>query len=163
MEIKPGDVVWQERTMVNGKNYKDNKDCRASIVIFTSQIDGEEVVCTCPLTNSVDTAKRNPDAYYSQSFLVLDGRKFSCVKLDSVHLYPASIVHTLGISVNNIQYDRITEKLLEYLQNTNQDDLYSIVQQNITSSMCSKNTSRMEKRKRRSYHRELIRQAKRVN
>lgn len=163
MKLKSGDIVWQERTMINGKNYKDNKDCRVSVVIFSTQIDDEEVVCTCPLTNSIGTAQRQSDCYYSQSYLVLDGRKFSCVKLDSVRLYPASIVHTLGISVNDIQYEQITEKLLEYLQNTNQDDLYSIIQKNTTSSVHSKNTSRMEKRRRRSYHRELVRQAKRAN
>ena len=163
MKIKSGDIVWQEKTMINDKNYNDNKDCRVSVVIFSTQIDDEEIVCTCPLTNSVGTAQRKPDCYYSQSYLVLDGRKFSCVKLDSVRLYPASIVHTLGISVNDIQYKQITEKLLEYLQNTNQDDLYSIIQKNKTSSVHSKNTSRMEKRRRRSYHRELVRQAKRAN
>ncbi len=163
MKLKSGDIVWQERTMINGKNYKDNKNCRVSVVIFSTQIDDEEVVCTCPLTNSIGTAQRQSDCYYSQSYLVLDGRKFSCVKLDSVRLYPASIVHTLGISVNDIQYEQITEKLLEYLQNTNQDDLYSIIQKNTTSSVHSKNTSRMEKRRRRSYHRELVRQAKRAN
>ncbi len=163
MKLKSGDIVWQERTMINGKNYKDNKDCRVSVVIFSTQIDDEEVVCTCPLTNSIGTAQRQSDCYYSQSYLVLDGRKFSCVKLDSVRLYPASIVHTLGISVNDIQNEQITEKLLEYLQNTNQDDLYSIIQKNTTSSVHSKNTSRMEKRRRRSYHRELVRQAKRAN
>lgn len=163
MKIKSGDIVWQEKTMINDKNYNDNKDCRVSVVIFSTQIDDEEIVCTCPLTNSVGTAQRKPDCYYSQSYLVLDGKKFSCVKLDSVRLYPTSIVHTLGISVNDIQYDRITEKLLEYLQNTNQDDLYSIIQQNIASSVHSKNTSSMEKRRRRSRHRELVRQAKRAN
>ena len=31
MKIKSGDIVWQEKTMINDKNYNDNKDCRVSV------------------------------------------------------------------------------------------------------------------------------------
>ncbi len=32
--IRPGDIVWQKKTMINNKNFKDNKDKRLSVVIF---------------------------------------------------------------------------------------------------------------------------------
>ena len=59
--------------MINNKNFKDNKDKRLSVVIFSEIIDGKGVVCTCPFTNSVGTAYRNPTEYYSNAFLVLGG------------------------------------------------------------------------------------------
>lgn len=47
------------KIMVNGKNYKDNRECRVSIVAFSLQIDVEEFASTCLPTNLVDFAKRN--------------------------------------------------------------------------------------------------------
>ncbi len=43
MKIKSGDIVWQEKTMINDKNYNDNKDCRVSVVIFSTQIDEKKL------------------------------------------------------------------------------------------------------------------------
>lgn len=31
--LKSGDIVVQDYTMVNNKNYKDNKECRLSVVL----------------------------------------------------------------------------------------------------------------------------------
>lgn len=166
--IKPGDVVWQKNTMINNKNFKDNKDKRLSVVIFSEVIDGEEVVCTCPFTNSVGTAYRNPEEYYSNAFLVLGGRKLSCVKLNSVHLYPEADVYPLGIRVNDMQYESIRNKLLEYVKNSNQNDLYHMIQEYTSSDSFVDNVldssnviTKQEKRKNRNVRRERIRQAKR--
>lgn len=166
--IKPGDVVWQKNTMINNKNFKDNKDKRLSVVIFSEVIDGEEVVCTCPFTNSVGTAYRNPEEYYSNAFLVLGGRKLSCVKLNSVHLYPEADVYPLGIRVNDMQYESIRNKLLEYVKNSNQNDLYHMIQEYTSSDPFVDNVldssnviTKQEKRKNRNVRRERIRQAKR--
>ena len=38
MKLKSGDIVWQERTMINGKNYKDNKDKKKYIPLITLTI-----------------------------------------------------------------------------------------------------------------------------
>lgn len=166
--IKPGDVVWQKNTMINNKNFKDNKDKRLSVVIFSEVIDGKGVVCTCPFTNSVGTAYRNPEEYYSNAFLVLGGRKLSCVKLNSVHLYPEADVYPLGIRVNDMQYESIRNKLLEYVKNSNQNDLYHMIQEYTSSDPFVDNVldssnviTKQEKRKNRNVRRERIRQAKR--
>lgn len=166
--IRPGDIVWQKKTMINNKNFKDNKDKRLSVVIFSEVIDGEEVVCTCPFTNSVGTAYRNPEEYYSNAFLVLGGRKLSCVKLNSVHLYPEADVYPLGIRVNDMQYESIRNKLLEYMKNSDQNDLYHMIQEYTSSESFSNNSfifsntiTKQEKRKRKSARRERIRHAKR--
>lgn len=166
--IKPGDIVWQKNTMINNKNFKDNKDKRLSVVIFSEIIDGKGVVCTCPFTNSVGTAYRNPTEYYSNAFLVLGGRKLSCIKLNSVHLYPEADVYPLGIRVNDMQYESIRNKLLEYVKNSNQNDLYHMIQEYTSSDPFVDNVldssnviTKQEKRKNRNVRRERIRQAKR--
>lgn len=166
--IRPGDIVWQKKTMINNKNFKDNKDKRLSVVIFSEIIDGEAVVCTCPFTNSVGTACRNPTEYYSNAFLVLGGRKLSCIKLNSVHLYPEADVYPLGVCVNDFQYECIRNKLLEYVKNSNQNDLYHMIQEYTFSESFIDNVldsseviTKQEKRKNRNVRRERIRQAKR--
>lgn len=126
------------------------------------------MVCTCPFTNSVGTAYRNPTEYYSNAFLVLGGRKLSCIKLNSVHLYPEEDVYPLGVCVNDFQYECIRNKLLEYVKNSNQNDLYHMIQEytfpesfidNVLDS--SEVITRQEKRKNKNAHRERIRQIKR--
>lgn len=48
--LKSGDIVVQEFTMVNNKNYKDNKKNRLSVVVFKDITNGS-VVYTSPITN----------------------------------------------------------------------------------------------------------------
>lgn len=48
--LKSGDIVVQEFTMVNNKNYMNNKKNRLSIVVFKDITNGS-VVYTSPITN----------------------------------------------------------------------------------------------------------------
>ena len=42
--LKSGDIVVQEFTMVNNKNYKDNKKNRLSVVVFEDVTENGSVV-----------------------------------------------------------------------------------------------------------------------
>lgn len=74
--IKPGDLVYQEKTIVNGKNYKDNKDNRLSVVLFTFFNDNIEYICSCPITNHIVTSKKTNSNFLYIPYEILNEKNY---------------------------------------------------------------------------------------
>ena len=131
--LKSGDIVVQDRTMINNVNYKDNKKNRLSVVLFETTIDGESFICTVPLTNSPKAALKYKDSYYYFPYLIYDSKKYSCVKINSANIYPIDIVHSTGLSLDRNHMNRIFSKLMEYSEPKNREELYKMIRDNIST------------------------------
>ena len=129
--LKSGEIVVQEYTMVNNKNYKDNKKNRLSVVVFEDVTENGSVVYTCPITNGVKTALYNKDKYCYFPFLVLDDVKYSCIKLDSLNRYSSDIVHPVGINLDDAHIELMFDKILNSDFSTNRDDVFKEVKEKI--------------------------------
>jgi hypothetical protein len=129
--LKTGDVVWQNRTMINNVNYSDNKDMRLSVELFTTEIEGREYACTVPITNSVNSYKKSPKYYYHMPFLLLDDSKLSCVKLSAINLYSTDIMHSTSLTIGNDHIDRIFNKVKDMPYDKKENRFYQFVYQNI--------------------------------
>lgn len=129
--LKSGEIVVQEYTMINNKNYKDNKKNRLSVVVFEDVTENGNVVYTCPITNGVKTALYNKDKYCYFPFLVLDEVKYSCIKLDSLNKYSSDIVHTVGINLDDAHIELMFDKILNSDFSTNRDDVFKEVKEKI--------------------------------
>lgn len=105
--FRSGDIVVQDRTMINNVNYKDNKKDRLSVVLFGIDIEGDEYACTVPLTNNPRSALKSDDSYCYFPYLIYDQRKYSCVKLNSANIYPVDIIHPMGINLGEDRMNRI--------------------------------------------------------
>lgn len=151
--LKSGDIVVQDYTMVNNKNYKDNKECRLSVVLFEQTIDDESFVCTCPVTSGTETAMKQKDRYYSSPYLIFGEKKYSCIKLNSAHVYPRKIIHETGISLDRIHIERIIEKIVDYAETDEQEELYNMIKNNLLNfkreSLLSGGEVKIEKERKR--------------
>lgn len=160
--FKSGDIVVQDRTMMNNLNYKDNKETRLSVVLFETEIDGEIFVCTAPLTNNPKAALKYQDSYYYIPYLMYDERKYSCIKLNSANIYNLNIVHSTGIYLGREHMNRIFSKLMDYPEPKNREDLYKLIRENISSvKEKTKILDAEEKRKQKQIRLEKRRNAKR--
>lgn len=157
-----GEIVVQDRTMINNVNYKDNKTTRLSVVLFETKIDGDVFVCTAPLTNNPKAALKYQDSYYYIPYLIYDERKYSCVKLNAANIYNHDLVHSTGIYLGKGHMNRIFSKLMDYPEPKNREELYKLIRENISSV---KEKTRVldaeEKRKQKQMRLEKRRNAKR--
>ena len=148
--FKSGDIVVQDRTMINNVNYKDNKATRLSVVLFETEIDGEIFVCTAPLTNNPKAALKYQDSYYYIPYLMYDERKYSCIKLNAANIYNPNIVHSTGIYLGRDHMNRIFSKLMDYPEPKNREDLYKLIRENILSIKEKRKQKQMRIEKRRN-------------
>ena len=148
--FKSGDIVVQDRTMMNNVNYKDNKATRLSVVLFETEIDGEIFVCTAPLTNNPKAALKYQDSYYYIPYLMYDERKYSCIKLNAANIYNPNIVHSTGIYLGRDHMNRIFSKLMDYPEPKNREDLYKLIRENILSIKEKRKQKQMRIEKRRN-------------
>lgn len=148
--FKSGDIVVQDRTMMNNVNYKDNKATRLSVFLFETEIDGEIFVCTAPLTNNPKAALKYQDSYYYIPYLMYDERKYSCIKLNAANIYNPNIVHSTGIYLGRDHMNRIFSKLMDYPEPKNREDLYKLIRENILSIKEKRKQKQMRIEKRRN-------------
>lgn len=144
--IKYGSIVLQKKTLVNKVNYKDNKENRFSVVLFEFNLNNEEYVCSCPITNHVQTINNFSKNSLYIPFQILTDKKYCSVKLDSVYFYPKSeIIHT-GFDLNNDTILKIYNNILDLDNNDlvlNSEQL-NILKENIIK--ISKNIEKEQKR-----------------
>lgn len=155
--LKPGDIVTQDKTMVNKKDFFDNKKNRLSIVLF-SYIDknNDLYYCTAPITNATRGTyfkEVSPNFLYMPS-AILNTTKLCCVKLDSIYLYKDKTVNYTGISLNRDLLYRIYDKVLSLEVETIQQELYNFIKIMIVDQMDK------EKRKIKKEYKEKQKQKK---
>lgn len=129
--LKSGDIVLQEYTMINNKNFKDNKEVRLSVVLFSVEIDDTSYVCTCPITNSYNNARKHPEKYYYSDFLVLNPKKLCCVKIDSANLYDVNTVHSVSIRLSDNHMEGIFNKINNFPEDNKEAQFFGFVRENI--------------------------------
>lgn len=144
--IKYGSIVLQKKTLVNKVNYKDNKENRFSVVLFEFILNNEEYVCSCPITNHIQTMKNFSKNSLYIPFQILDDKKYCSVKLDSVYFYPKGDITETGLDLNNDTILKIYNKIIDLDSNDlvlNSEQL-NILKENIIK--ISKNIEKEQKR-----------------
>lgn len=144
--IKYGSIVLQKKTLVNKVNYKDNKENRFSVVLFEFNLNNEEYVCSCPITNHIQTIKNFSKNSLYIPFQILTDKKYCSVKLDSVYFYPKSEITHTGLDLNNDTILKIYNRILDLDSNDlvlNSEQL-NILKENIIK--ISKNIEKEQKR-----------------
>lgn len=117
--IQPGSIVLQKNTLVNKINFKDNKKNRFSVVLFEFNYNNEEYICSCPITNHLQTIKNFSSNYLYIPFQILDDKKYCSIKLDSVYFYPKEDINLTGLELNN----NVVLKIYDSLMNIQSDSI----------------------------------------
>ena len=102
--FKPGDVVMQEKTMVNKVNFKDNKQNRLSIVLFSYEENNKLYYATVPVTNATRGTynKIISKNHLYMPYSILNDTKFCCAKIDkSTSRTDLFSPYDIGCPVNN--------------------------------------------------------------
>lgn len=138
-----GDVVLQKNTLVNGVNFKDNKETRLSIVLFNYKDEnGDNIVYTCPITNHIPNIKKPNNNILYVPYLLLTSKKLCSIKLDSTYKYPENELRTTGLKINNNIMLKVYDKLLN-LENTFDLEQYNIIKENILKLKKKKNIKKL--------------------
>lgn len=158
--INPGDIVLQKKTLVNGKDFRDNKINRLSIVLFTFDFDGKEYVCSCAITNHKPN-KHNKNFFYIPHILEKHF-KLCSIKLNSSFVYPIEDITKTEVTLDETIMLRIYEKLLV------SDKLfdsyhYSILKENILNLKETIINNIKNEEKEEKMLRKQIRREKRMN
>lgn len=136
--LKPGEIVIQKKTMINKVNFKDNKENRLSIVLF-SYIDknNDLYYCTVPITNatsSIHSKIISPNFVYMPC-AILSATKLCCAKIDSIYLYKDEIINSTGIILEKNLLYRIYDKVLQLEVNEVRKELYDFIKIMITDQI----------------------------
>lgn len=154
-----GDIVIKKQTVVNGR-VEENNQRRLSVVLFTENLDGNEILCTCPITSTYKSAVKSPDNYCHIAYLIYDRKRLSMVKINDVSFCDVSGVTGTGLKVDNNQMTMIYNKInsfepaeeLKYVYENIKDHISEINFSNIEKSkkkeakMLRKEKKRMAKR-----------------
>lgn len=111
--IKAGDLVYQEKTMINGINCKDNKENRLSVVLFTFFNNDIEYVCSCPITNHVVSSKGIDANFLYIPYEILTDKKLCAIKLNSAFNYPINEITSTGLNINKQTMLKLYDSILK--------------------------------------------------
>lgn len=139
-----GDIVLQKETMVNGKNCKDNKKDRLSVILFNIEIDDKKYVCSCPITNRKIHLYSKPDKFLYIPYQILSDSKLCTVKLDSAFIYPEDEITFTGLKLNKETVLKLYNAILNLEVDLNKEH-YEIIKNNIR--VLANKISEEEKRK----------------
>ena len=140
--IKNGSIVLQKNTLVNKVNYKDNKQNRVSVILFELEQNNEEYVCSCPITNHIQSIKNYKKNFLYLPYQILSDKKYCSIKLDSVYFYPKKDIIKTGLELNNNIILKIYNAILNL---DNEEFVLNIEQLNILNKNINKITKTMKK------------------
>ena len=140
--IKNGSIVLQKNTLVNKVNYKDNKQNRFSVILFELELNNEEYVCSCPITNHIQSIKNYKKNFLYLPYQILSDKKYCSIKLDSVYFYPKKDIIKTGLELNNNIILKIYNAILNL---DNEEFVLNIEQLNILKKNINKITKTIKK------------------
>ena len=108
-----GDIVLQEKTLVNKKNYKDNKKNRLSVVLFNFIYNNKSYICTCPITNHQLKINNFSNKFLYIPYQILNDRKYCSIKLDSVNYYLSEEIKPTGLKLDINIMLKLYNKMLD--------------------------------------------------
>lgn len=167
--FKPGDVVMQEKTMVNKLNFKDNKQNRLSIVLFSYEENDKIYYATVPVTNA---SRGTYNKIISKNHLympysILNDTKFCCAKIDSIYLYDENNLKKADISINERTLMLLFKKILTIEVEDYQKELYDFIKIMINDHMdrCASKEKQEKKKilKERKAKRKILKQTYKNN
>lgn len=148
--FKPGDVVMQEKTMVNKLNFKDNKQNRLSIVLFSYEENNKLYYATVPVTNATRGTynKIISKNHLYMPYSILNDTKFCCAKIDSIYLYDENNLTKTDININERTLMLLFKKILTIEVEDYQKELYDFIKIMINDHM-DRYTSKEKQEKKR--------------
>ena len=167
--FKPGDVVMQEKTMVNKLNFKDNKKDRLSIVLFSFKENDKIYYATVPITNITKTNhyKILSNNYLYMPYSILNDTKLCCAKIDSIYLYGENSLTKTDININEHTLMILFKKILTIEVEDYQKELYDFIKIMINDHLdrcVSKEKQEKKKRlKERKAKRKILKQTYKNN
>ena len=167
--FKPGDVVMQEKTMVNKLNFKDNKQNRLSIVLFSYEENDKIYYATVPVTNASRGIynKIISKNHLYMPYSILNDTKFCCAKIDSIYLYDENNLKKADISINERTLMLLFKKILTIEVEDYQKELYDFIKIMINDHMdrCASKEKQEKKKilKERKAKRKILKQTYKNN
>ena len=68
-------------------------------MLFSDCVDGENLVCTCPITSNRSNLKKNPQDYCQVPYLILRDKKWGLVRVSDLAFWKEETVHSAGLNV----------------------------------------------------------------
>jgi len=128
--FEKGDIVYHKR-LVFSDGKQDNRKNRPCIVLFKFDINGKEYVCTCPLTNSIDSFNKfSTDSYHMISQPVYHYKKISFAQINTLIIQRTKDTGHTGCHLNSEDFDIIVSKIKEHEFNNH---LHILLQQYLIS------------------------------
>ena len=118
--LKPGTIVRQKEVFINNMLEKENSR-RLSVVLFSDTVDGENLVCTCPITSNVNNIKKNPQNYCQIPYMVFDATKLGIVRVSDLAFWKEDSVHSVRLSIALKDLSKIYSSVLNYEPSTRVD------------------------------------------
>lgn len=145
--LKTGDIVIQDCIMVNNILKKERQ---LSVVLFERIKDGNDIIYTCPITNSEEVTFKNKNKYCYFPYLMLDENRDSCVEIDGLDSYDRKVAHPIGIQLDKDYLDMIYKKVIDYEVPEDKRKVYQEVKEAIDKSIkLEKEQKKQEKRSRK--------------
>lgn len=155
-----GDIIIKKETIVNGRVEKNNQR-RLSVVLFSENIDGNEILCTCPIINNYKSAFKSPSNYCYIPYLIYDNKKLSTVKIDDISFCDTNGISATGLRLNADYMNKVYSKINDFESSESTRCLYDNIKEHISKINLS-NIKRAKKREAKIFRKERRRAAKRI-
>lgn len=164
--LKPGSVVIQDKVFINNRIEAGNER-RLSVVLFSESIEGEDYVCSCPITSTVKNIKKNPQNYCHIPYMLLGETKFGVVRIADLSFWKENTVHSVGLQIDLNNLQKIYNSVLRYEPSDKRINVFSTAKnyiERIDLLEQKKEEERRQKAERRVARREAkIKRKQRIN
>lgn len=158
--FEAGDIIIKKETIINGRVEKNNTR-RLSVVLFSENIDGNEILCTCPIISNYKSSFKHPGNYCYIPYLIYDDKKLSTVKITDISFCDTDGVISTGLKLAAEDMGKVYSKINDYEVSESDKYLYDNIKEHISKVNFS-SFDKMKKRKSKILRKDRIRAAKRM-
>ena len=112
-----GEIVHHDNLKFNDNNY-DQKKNRPCVVLFSIQREDRQLICTAPLTSSVNSFNKRPSRYCLIPEVVHNYKKLSFVNLEHVAFHTDHDTESVGIHIGKDVVSNILDRFKRYKPHT---------------------------------------------
>lgn len=108
-----GEIVHHDNLKFNDNNY-DQKKNRPCVVLFSIEREGRQLICTAPLTSSVNSFNKHPQRYCLIPEVIHNYKKLSFVNLEQISFHTDHDTESVGIHIGKDVVYNIIERFKCY-------------------------------------------------
>lgn len=158
--FEAGDIIIKKETIINGRIEKNNPR-RLSVVLFSENIDGNEILCTCPIISNYKSSFKHPGNYCYVPYLIYDDKKLSTVKITDISFCDTDGVISAGLKLTAEDMSKVYNKIINFEATESTKYLYDNIKEHI-SKVNFFGVEKMKKRKSKILRKDRIKAAKRM-